>query len=91
MNKIIVFSVKHPVSVLMILASVLVWSFIALKLIPLDFLPEIEDRFLLVSAEYENLSAVQMKKLVTMPLEDCVASIKGIKMFRLLPAIPFLL
>ena len=79
MNKIIAFSVKHPVSVLMMLASVLVWSFIALKLIPLDFLPEIEDRFLLVSAEYENLSAIQMKKLVTVPLEDCVASIKGIK------------
>ncbi len=79
MNKIIGFSVKHPVSVLMILASVLLWSCIALKLIPLDFLPKIEDRFLLVSAEYESLSAIQMKKLVTLPLEDCVASIKGIK------------
>ncbi len=79
MNKIIGFSVRHPVSVLMILASVLLWSCIALKLIPLDFLPKIEDRFLLVSAEYESLSAIQMKKLVTLPLEDCVASIKGIK------------
>ncbi len=79
MNKIIGFSVRHPVSVLMILASVLLWSCIALKLIPLDFLPKIEDRFLLVSAEYESLSAIQMKKVVTLPLEDCVASIKGIK------------
>lgn len=79
MNKLIIFSVKHPVSVLMMLVSVLLCAFIALKLIPLDFLPQIEDRFLLVSAEYENLSAVQMKKLVTLPVEDCVASVKGIK------------
>ena len=79
MEKIISFSVKHPVSVLMLLFSFIICSLVALKLCPLDYLPEIEDRFLLVSAEYEGLPAEQMKNLVTVPLEDSTASVKGIK------------
>lgn len=79
MEKIITFSVKHPVSVLMLLLSFIICSLVALKLCPLDYLPEIEERFLLVSAEYEGLPAGQMKNLVTVPLEDSCASVKGIK------------
>ena len=79
MQNFIKFSIKHPVSVLMILLTFIICSFIALNLIQIDYLPKFQDRFLLISAEYNGIPAEQMKKLVTKQLEDSAASIKGLK------------
>lgn len=79
MKKIIYFSVKHPISVLMILISFLICGVISAEIIHIDYLPKMQDRFLLITAEYFGLPADQMKKLVTIQIEDSAASIKGIK------------
>ena len=48
-------------------------------IIPVDFLPILSSRTLLVAAEYEGIAAGEMRSLVTIPLEDAFASLKGLK------------
>ena len=79
MKSIIKFSVYHPVSVLMVIISFIICSCICIGIIQVDFLPKMQDRFLLIHTEYPGLPADQMKKLVSVPVEDSSASIKGIK------------
>jgi multidrug efflux pump subunit AcrB len=47
--------------------------------ISFDFLPVIQGRNILVSANYDGIAAVEMRSLVTMPMEDAFASLKGLK------------
>lgn len=77
--KIIKFSLKHPVSVLMIVFALLLTGLISIFSIKMDFLPEIQDHYLLVSSEFKGISAKEMKTLVTLPIESSLSSIKGIK------------
>lgn len=79
MKSIIKFSVYHPVSVLMVIISFIICSCICIGIIQVDFLPKMQDRFLIIHTEYPGLPADQMKKLVSVPVEDSSASIKGIK------------
>nr|MCR5171383.1 efflux RND transporter permease subunit [Treponema sp.] len=78
-NSLIGFSCRHPVSVLSILLAIVVLSCISLKTIGQNYLPKTGDRYLLVSTEFEGVSAAQMRKLVTVVVEDAVASLKGVK------------
>ncbi len=79
MRGFILFSVKHPISILMLYIAILLGSLVALNNIQVDFLPKMRDRYLLVNADFEGIPADEMKKLVTVPLEDSLASLKGIK------------
>ena len=63
----------------MIYLALLIGSLVSLNIIQVDFLPKINDRYLLVNADFEGIPANEMKKLVTIPIEDSLASIKGIK------------
>ncbi|MBO5137403.1 MAG: efflux RND transporter permease subunit [Spirochaetaceae bacterium] len=73
------FSVKHPVSILsIILAIILLGSFCVFN-ISWDLLPVINCRKLIVCAEYQGISAQDMRELVTIPLEDAFVSLKGLK------------
>ena len=75
-NPVIEFSCKHPVSVLSVLLAITVLSCISLKTIGQNYLPKTGDRYILVSTEFEGVSAEQMRKLVTIVVEDAVASLK---------------
>ena len=79
MRGFVLFSVKHPISILMLYIAILLGSLVALNNIQVDFLPKMRDRYLLVNADFEGIPADEMKKLVTIPLEDSLASLKGIK------------
>lgn len=79
MRNFILFSVKHPISILMLYIAILLGSLVALNNIQVDFLPKMRDRYLLVNADFEGIPADEMKKLVTIPIEDSLASLKGIK------------
>ena len=73
------FSARHPVSVLMAIVSVMILGGISLFFIHFDFMPKLGDRYLLMSAEFDGVSAAEMRKLVTVPLEDSISSLKGVK------------
>ena len=79
MKSIIGFSTKHPVSVLMGILTLILLGITALFYIPLDFLPKTEARTVLVATEYEGISAKEMRQLITVPVEDFLATLKGLK------------
>jgi multidrug efflux pump subunit AcrB len=79
MRAIISFAVKHPVSVISSLIAVILLGILSITIIPVDFLPVLSSRTLMVTAEYEGISAGEMRSLVTIPLEDAFASLKGLK------------
>lgn len=79
MKKIIDFSIKHPVSILSIITAVVLLGIMSTFIIPIDFLPIISSRKLIIAAEYEGISAQEMRSMVTIPLEDAFASLKGLK------------
>lgn len=63
----------------MVYLALIIGSIVSLKIIQIDFLPKMNERYLLINADFEGIPADEMKKLVTIPLEDSLASIKGIK------------
>jgi multidrug efflux pump subunit AcrB len=79
MRAIISFAVKHPVSVISSLIAVILLGMVSMAILPVDFLPVLSLRTLLVAAEYEGIAAGEMRSLVTIPLEDAFASLKGLK------------
>ncbi|MDR3191872.1 MAG: efflux RND transporter permease subunit [Treponema sp.] len=79
MKKLIAFSVRHPVSALSALTALSLLGLLCAFIIPVDFLPAISSRNLLVAAEYPGVSAGEMRSMVTIPLEDTFASLRGLK------------
>lgn len=79
MNKIIHFSVKHPITVFMGILSFVIMGFISIYFMNIDFMPVIQKRKLLVSTEYEGITAKEVKTLITKPLEDSLSSLGGMK------------
>lgn len=79
MKALISFAVKHAVSTLMIVLAIVICALISLVTITVDYLPKISSKYLLVSAEFKGIPATEMRKLVTIPIEDSFASLKGIK------------
>lgn len=79
MKNIIEFSVKHPIPIFMALLALLILGIISCFTMNVDFLPILESRKLLVSTEYDGISAQEIKNLVTVPLENAFASLSGLK------------
>ncbi|MDR0997832.1 MAG: efflux RND transporter permease subunit [Treponema sp.] len=79
MKSLIVFSVRHPVSTLSALTALSLLGFLCAFIIPVDFLPAMSSRNLLVAAEYPGVSAEEMRSMVAIPLEDTFASLRGLK------------
>ena len=79
MKKLIEYSVRHPISVLMYFLLFFVTGFLSLFTIKMDYLPFISDRTILINSSYPGIPAEQMKELVTIPMEDSFCSLKGIK------------
>lgn len=61
------------------LTAVILLGILCTFIIPVDFLPAISSRNLLVAAEYPGISAADMRSMVTIPLEDAFASLRGLK------------
>ncbi|MGI5070154.1 efflux RND transporter permease subunit [Treponema pectinovorum] len=73
------FCVKHPLSVLMSLLLLILCEIVALTNISFDYIPKLNERYLLVNACFEGVRADEMRKLVTVNLEDSLVSLKGLK------------
>lgn len=79
MKGLIGFSVRHPVSVLSALTALSLLGLLCAFIIPVDFLPAMSSRNLLVAAEYPGVSASEMRSMVTVALEDTFASLRGLR------------
>ncbi|MCQ2600817.1 MAG: efflux RND transporter permease subunit [Treponema sp.] len=79
MNKIISYSIKHPVSIFMYFILLTILGIICLTTISMDFLPRIKEHTLLVSTVYPGMSAEQMREIITIPVETSFSSLRGLK------------
>jgi multidrug efflux pump subunit AcrB len=78
-KNLIAFSARHPLSILSALAGLALLGLASAFVIPLDFLPIMEERVLIVSTEYPAVTAEEIRSMVTIPLEDAFASLGGLK------------
>jgi HAE1 family hydrophobic/amphiphilic exporter-1 len=79
MKPLIGLAVKRPVSTLMCFVAVVIFGLIAAGDLPVEFLPEVQVPKLVVTAAYPGLPPEQIKELLTVPLEDSLSSVKGIR------------
>jgi len=74
------FAVSRPVTIVMILATILVVGFIALGRIPLALFPEgYEGNQLYITARYPNASPRDVEEKVTRKIEDILGTVPNIK------------
>lgn len=71
-------AVKKPIATLMGLVSLLVLGLIALSRLELAFMPETEQKRLIVIANYPNASPKATERMIVRPLEESLASINGL-------------
>ena len=75
-------AVRRPVGTLMLYGGLVFFGIFASFNLPLDFLPVISMPTLVISASYPGASSEEVRQLVTLPLEDACASMKGIRSIR---------
>lgn len=74
------FSVHRPVTVVMILLTMLVVGFISYKRIPIALYPDgLEGNQLYIQAQYPNASPRDVEEKVSRKIEDIVGTVQGVK------------
>lgn len=76
------FSVKNPVLVNLLMAAILVVGIMAALRLPLELFPSIKLELVSVTTVFPGASAEDVEKLVTIPIEDEINDISGIKVIR---------
>ncbi|KPL08138.1 hypothetical protein AMJ86_01835 [bacterium SM23_57] len=72
------FSVKNTVLVNLLMIAVIVVGLISLMRLPRELFPKISLRWVFVITSYPGVSAEDMEKLITIPIEDEIADVDGI-------------
>ncbi len=75
-------AVRRPITTAMLLLSVLLFGAIAMKRLPLAFLPEVDVPFIGIEVPYPNSNPTQVEREITKPLEEALATLSGIKRLR---------
>ena len=79
MKGLTIFFTRRPVTVIMILAAVVLAAGFAFTVLPLDRLPHMSVPRVTVETMYPGMTAEDIRSLVTIPIEDAFASIKGLE------------
>ncbi|MBG0765429.1 MAG: efflux RND transporter permease subunit, partial [Tissierellales bacterium] len=72
------FSVRRPVTILMIILIVILIGVVSLTELPIDLLPNIEFPIAVVSTSYPGVSPEEIENLVTKPLENSLTTVGNI-------------
>ncbi|ADL08881.1 efflux RND transporter permease subunit [Thermosediminibacter oceani] len=76
------FSIKHPVTMTMIVVIVLVLGAVSLDRLGTDLLPDISFPTLMVITEYSGAGPEEVENLVTKPLEQVLTTVSNVKSIR---------
>jgi len=76
------FSVKNPVLVNLLMLAILVVGIMSASRLPLELFPSIKLELVSVTTVFPGASAEDVEKLVTIPIEDEINDISGIKVIR---------
>ncbi|MDD5772090.1 MAG: efflux RND transporter permease subunit [bacterium] len=79
MKKLIEFSVRHPVTISMILIIPVMFGLFSVFQMPVDMLPDINIPQLIVSTSYSGTGPEEMEKLISKPLEETFSKMKDLK------------
>jgi len=70
---------QHPVSVLMVYAAVLTFGLVSFRQLPQELLPVVPMPVARVITEYRGLPAGEMEALITIPVENALSAVKGVR------------
>ncbi|MGI5838851.1 MAG: efflux RND transporter permease subunit [bacterium] len=73
------FSVKRPVTVLMLMLVIVLLGVVSLGRLPIDMLPAIELPIAVIQTTCSGMGPQEVEKLITRPLEEAVARAEGIE------------
>ncbi|MCG0276638.1 MAG: efflux RND transporter permease subunit [Thermosediminibacteraceae bacterium] len=76
------FSIKRPVTMIMIVIIVLVLGAVSLERLGTDLLPDISFPTLMVITQYEGAGPEEVENLVTKPLEQVLSTVSNVKSIR---------
>ncbi len=72
-------SIKRPVTTMMVFISLVVIGFIATRLVPLEYMPDISFPGAFVQVPYPNSSPEEVEEQVIRPIEEALATISGVQ------------
>ncbi len=76
------FSVKNPVLVNLLMVAILVIGVLTAMRLPLELFPSVKLEMVTVTTAFPGASAEDIEKLVSIPIEDEISDISGIKVVR---------
>lgn len=72
-------ALKRPVTIVMLFVSLVVFGLISTRLLKLEYFPEFDAPFILVSVPYPGGSPKEVEREIVRPLEESLATISGIR------------
>ncbi|MDN5331503.1 MAG: hydrophobic/amphiphilic exporter (mainly bacteria), family [Tepidanaerobacteraceae bacterium] len=75
-------SIKHPVTMVMIIIMVLVLGTVSLDRLGTDLLPNISFPTIMIMTRYEGAGPQEVENLVTKPLEQVISTVSNVKSIR---------
>ncbi|MFQ5674955.1 MAG: efflux RND transporter permease subunit, partial [bacterium] len=69
------FSVKKPITTLMVILSIVVLGLLALQRLPLAFLPNFSSDSVRISVPYASSSPEEVERLITRPIEEIMGTV----------------
>lgn len=79
MSKLIEIVVKRPVTILMVIVSILILGLISLSRLSIDFMPNMQIPYISIYTSYRNSGPEEIEKSVTKLVEGAVATVNNIK------------
>ena len=76
------FSIKRPVTTLMIFAGIMLFGFISLSKLPQELFPPITYPQLTVVTTYENAAPEEIETLITKPVEEAIGTVSGLRRLK---------
>ncbi len=73
------FSVKKPITMMMIILSVIVLGFLGLKRLPLTFYPQVSFPNLRIRVPYPSSSPQEVERLIARPIEDIMSTLSHLE------------
>ena len=79
MKTIIELVVKRPVTILMVIVSILILGLISLSRLSIDFMPSMQVPYVSIHTRYNNAGPEEIEKSITKIVEGAVATVNNIK------------
>ena len=73
------FTIRRPITTVMILVSLVVIGAVSISRLPLEFLPNVEFPGLFIYTPYPNSTPQEVEQNITVPIEEAIGTMSGIR------------